>query len=91
MLAQSEIQGILMKHRISIISQENTWTPTLTNSYSVNNSRPSTASDLVFIDQGGIPLEVILEFDQTDSIENGCNVNNTTSDVIKRAMEMTEN
>ncbi|XP_046671193.1 uncharacterized protein LOC124361198 [Homalodisca vitripennis] len=26
LLAQSEIQGILMKHRLSIISQENTWT-----------------------------------------------------------------
>ncbi|KAG8304211.1 hypothetical protein J6590_099857 [Homalodisca vitripennis] len=27
LLAQSEIQGILMKHRLSIISQENTWRP----------------------------------------------------------------
>ncbi|XP_054259415.1 uncharacterized protein LOC128984150 [Macrosteles quadrilineatus] len=52
LLAQHEIQGVLMKHRLSVISQEESWTPTPTNSYTVNGSRRYPTPDLYIVDEG---------------------------------------
>lgn len=75
LLAQHEIQSVLMNHRLSVMSSETTWTPTSSGSYTINSSRPSLAANLLYINKPDINEEVILDYDQNSASEAEDNIN----------------